>query len=164
MHAQIIRNGNEEPLVSALPLLALGSIEWKVLKGLEQRRTPASDFLFSLFKAEVADAALDPGEATEDLFDRIEFLISLEFSHLRLRQIAAGRRALWFWTPLGRYVCNAGDERILGRLTELENLSADHALLQAGLLGGTPASAADAARAMRGILELGHRCAEYRAA
>jgi hypothetical protein len=159
MHAQITRNGSEEPLVSALPLLALGPIEWKVLKGLEERRTPASDFLFSLFKAEVADAALDPGEATEDLFDRIEFLISLEFSHLRLRQIAASSRHLWFWTPLGRYVCKFGDDRDLGHLAELENLSADHAFLQAGLLGGTPASAAQAVRAMREILNIKGRCA-----
>ncbi len=164
MHTRITKNGSEEALVSALPLLALGSIEWKVLKGLEERQMPASDFLFSLFKPEVADAALDPGEAAEDLFDRLEFLISLEFSHMRLQQIAASSRPLWFWMPLGRYVGNLSGERILDRFAALENLPADHALLQAGLLGGTPASAADAAQAMRQILDTSRRCAASRSA
>jgi hypothetical protein len=161
MHTRTTRNGSEEALVSALPLLALGSIEWKVLKGFEERRTPASDFLFNLFRTELADAAFDPGEAPEYLFDRLEFLVSLEFSHLRLQQIAASSRPMWFWTPLGRYVANLGTQGVLDRLAALEELRADHAFLQAGLLGGTPASAARVAQAMRQILEPEHRRAGY---
>jgi hypothetical protein len=159
MHTRITRNGSDEALVSALPLLALGSIQWKVIKGYEERRTPASDFLFSLFRREFTDASLDPGEAIEDLFDRVEFLISLEFSHARLRQIADSSRPLWFWTPLGRYACNLGGKGLLDRLAEATNLPADHALLQAGLLGGTPDSATQAALAMRQLVEPGHLCA-----
>jgi hypothetical protein len=164
MHARISRNGSEETFISALPLLALGSIEWKVLKGYEERRTPASDFLFHLFRTEIADAALDPGEAAEDLFDRLELLITLEFAHARLRQIAASKRPLWFWTPLGRYVCNLGSKGLVDRLAALENLPVDHALLRAGLLGGAPASAVEAARAVRQMLDPDHRCAARGAA
>jgi hypothetical protein len=148
MHTRVTRNGVDDAIVSALPLLALGSIEWKVLKGFEQRSMPASDFLFGLFEREIADAAIDPREA-EDLFGRSEFLISLEFSHLRLQQIAANGRRLWFWTPLGRYICKPGGANIQERLAEYENLPANHGLLKAGLLGGTPASASRAAEAMR---------------
>ena len=155
MHTRTTRTGGEEALISALPLLALGSIEWKVLKGLEERRFPASDFLFGLLRTEVAEAALDPGEAAEDLCDRLELLISLEFSHRRLEQIAASHRPLWFWTPLGRYVCNLGD-RLLDRLAALQQLPHNDALLQAGLLGGTRETAADAARAMRKSLDTCH--------
>jgi hypothetical protein len=155
MHTRTTRTGGEEALISALPLLALGSIEWKVLKGLEERRFPASDFLFGLLRTEVAEAALDPGEAAEDLCDRLELLISLEFSHRRLEQIAASHRPLWFWTPLGRYVCNLGD-RLLDRLAALQQLPHNDALLQAGLLGGTQQTAADAARAMRKSLDTCH--------
>jgi hypothetical protein len=62
-----------------------------VLKGLEQKRTPASVFLFRLFENEITDAAMDSSEA-EELFDRLEFLISLEFAYLRLQQVAASER------------------------------------------------------------------------
>jgi hypothetical protein len=148
MHTRVKRNTGEDAIVSALPLLALGSIEWKVLKGLEQRRMPASDFLFGLFEKEITDAAVGRSDA-EDLFDCLEFLISLEFSYLRLQQIAASSHGLWFWTPLGRYICKRGGDSIFDRLAAHENLPADHALLQAGLLGGTPASAAQAVEAMR---------------
>jgi len=149
MHVPVSRNGVEEPAVSALPLLALGAIEWRTLKGHQQRSTPASDFMFNLFRADVTDAALDPSQTDEDLFDRVEFLISLEFSHQRLEQIAASRRPMWFWVPLGRYVCNLGRRSLLERLAAHENLADSHPLLAAGLLGGTPASAARAVQAMR---------------
>ena len=71
---------------------------------------------------------------------------------MRLRQIEASNRPLWFWTPLGRYVCNLG-ETLLEHLAALQDLPSGHVLLQAGLLGGTPASAADAARAIRQCLD-----------
>jgi hypothetical protein len=149
MHTRLARNTGEEPAIATLPLLALGAIDWKVLKGFEQQRVPASDFLYGLFEQEVADA--DARDA-ECLFDRLEFLISLEFSHVRLARVAESTSALWFWTPLGRYVCKRGGDGIVDRLAEHENLPADHALLQAGLLGGSPASAARAVQAMRQVV------------
>lgn len=157
MHTQVTRNGGEEALVSALPLLALGSVDWKVLKGFEERRMPASDFLFSLFKTEVSEKELAQGDDADGLFDRVELLISLEFAHLRLRQIAVSSRPLWFWVPLGRYVCNLGGDGVSGRLATHESLPARHVLLQSGLLGGTPDSAICAAQAIRRVLDTSHR-------
>jgi len=155
MHAPITRDDSEEPLISILPLLTLAAIDWKVIKGLEASRTPASDFLFCLFRAEIADAALDPGETDEDLFDRLEFLISLEFAHMRLRREDGHSPAAWFWVPLGRYVCDLDGRAMLDRLAGYERLPADHALLKGGLLGGTPATAAQAVRGVRGSLHMG---------
>ena len=149
MHAPIARDDGEEPLIAVLPLLTLGAVDWTVVKGLETCRTPASEFLFRLFRAEIADASLDPGATDEDLFDRLEFLISLEFAHMRLRRESGHSPGAWFWVPLGRYVCNLDGRAMLDRLAGYERLPADHALLKAGLLGGTPAGAAQAVGAMR---------------
>ena len=99
MHARIKRSNAEEAFVSALPLLVLDRINWKALTGLENRRTPASDLLFGLFEKEVIDSTVDQSEA-EELFDRLEFLISLEFSHLRLQQMAASTNGCGFGCQL----------------------------------------------------------------
>ncbi len=148
MHTRIAKDTGEDAAVLTLPLVALGSIEWKVLKGLEQQRMPASEFLFALFEQEITDAAVDPGEA-EDLFDHLEFLISLEFSHLRLKKVGEDGSGRWFWTPLGRFICRRNGCSVIERLAAHKNLPGDHALLQAGLLGGRPESADEAVEAMR---------------
>jgi hypothetical protein len=134
--------------VTALPLLALGPIQWNVLKGYEQRRMPASDFLFELLETEITCAAVNPVEA-ESLFDALELLISLEFSYLRPRQSAVGNAARWSRTLLGRYVCERGNDGLLERLATYRNLPVDHLLLTAGLLGGKPEAAARAADVVR---------------
>src|ERR1700677_1764471 len=77
MHTQLTWASGEVAAVTALPLLALGPIEWNVLKGYEQRRMPASDFLLELLETEITCAAVNPVEA-ESLFDALELLISLE--------------------------------------------------------------------------------------
>jgi hypothetical protein len=144
MHTQVTRASGEVAAVTALPLLALGPIEWNVLKGYEQRRMPASDFLFELLETEITCAAVNPVEA-ECLFDALELLISLEFSYLRPRQSAVGNAARWSRTLLGRYVCERGNDGLLERLAAYRNLPVDHLLLTAGLLGGKPEAAARAA-------------------
>ena len=140
MHARITRSNAEEAFVAALPLLALGEFDWKVLTGFENWRTPASDFLFGLFEKECTDCAVDQSEA-EELFDRLELLISLEFAHLRLQKMAS-TNGLWFWMPIGRYTWKRHRDGAFDRLATYEDLPVDHVLLQAGLLGGTPESAA----------------------
>ena len=87
----------------------------------------------------------------EELFDQLEFLISLEFAHLRQQQTAAND-GLWFWMPVGRYVWKRSGDSVFERLTAHDNLPPDHALLQAGLLGGTPASATQAVEATRKLI------------
>jgi hypothetical protein len=148
MHTQVTRASGEVAAVTALPLLALGPIEWNVLTGYEQRRMPASDFLFELLETEITCAAVNPIEA-ESLFDSLELLISLEFSHLRPRQSAVGNATRWSRTLLGRYVCERGNDGLLERLAAYRNLPVDHLLLYAGLLGGKPEAAARAAEVVR---------------
>jgi SIR2-like domain len=135
MHSRIKRGSHEDAFVSSLPLTALGSIDWKLLKGLENHKTPASDFLFERFKRETTDIAVDPSEA-EEMFDRLEFLISVEFTHLRIDRMAS--TGLWFWLPFGRYVWKRGGDGVAARLSAFQNLSADNPMLRAGFLGGTP--------------------------
>lgn len=149
MHARIKMSNAEEAFVAALPLLALGWTDWKVLTGFENRRTPASDFLFGGFEKELTDSAVDQSEA-EDLFDRLEFLISLEFAYLRLQST----NGLWFWMPIGRYIWKRQRDGVFNRLAAAyENLPADHVLLQAGLLGGTSESAAKVVGEMRKFVQ-----------
>jgi hypothetical protein len=147
MNAPIRTGVGECAAAAALPLLSLGDIDWKVLRGFEPHQTPVSDFVFRLFASEVADAGVHQG-AAEHLFDDLELLISLQFSHLRLKQLAASRSPLWFWTPLGRYVTRWKTDRIADRIAGYAALPENHGLLRAGLLGGTPTLAAQAVEAM----------------
>jgi hypothetical protein len=141
MHAQITTDAGEEVCVLTLPLSALDSIDWKLLKGLEGHKAPASAFLFGPFGKEITDAAVDPSEA-EDLFDHLELLISLEFAHLSLQN----KNGPPFWAPIGLYVWKRGARGVFDRLSAYGNLPANHALLQAGLLGGDRPLSADPAR------------------
>lgn len=67
-----------------------------MLKDLENKEAPASDFLFALFEKDVTDTATDPSE-TAALLDRSEFLVSLEFAHLHLQQMEDSRDAFDEW-------------------------------------------------------------------
>ncbi len=154
MHIRIRTNGNEQPAVSTLPLLALKSINWRLVKGFETRPMAGSDFLLSLLKGEFIDAAVHR-DAAEELFDHVELLISLEFAHLRLRQLAASVAPAWFWTPLGRFIGEHGSWGLIRRLAPYRDLRGDHPLLRAGLLGGSPESAARAVQAILQSLERG---------
>lgn len=151
MHTPIRTGIGERAAAAALPLLALGDIDWKVLRGLASHQTPASDLVFQLFANEVTDANVPQG-AAEQLFDDLELLISLEFSHLRLEQLAASRSPLRFWTPLGRYITRWNTGWMADRVARYTALPADHSLLRAGLLGGTPTSAVQAVEAMLGAV------------
>ncbi|SFK79334.1 SIR2 family protein [Methylocapsa palsarum] len=146
MHGQIKNNGVNQALVSVLPVWGLVTdIDWRQLDGFERRRTPANDYLFTLFKDELCDAAIDEDNA-EELFDRVELLISLEACHIRLLEIAANKRS-WLWVPLGRYMWKRGG--VAERLAEYDDLDNDRPLLQAGLLGGSPTSAKQTLDRMR---------------
>jgi hypothetical protein len=154
MHVPIRTNGNERPAVSTLPLLALKSIDWRLVQGFETRLMAASEFLFRVLQGEFIDAAVDPA-AAEDLFDHLELLISLEFAHLRLRQLADSVVTPWFWMPLGRFIGEHGSQGLIRRLAPYRDLPGDHPLLRAGLLGSSPESATRAVEAIVQSLEGG---------
>lgn len=146
MHSRIKVNDGHSPMVSELAITSLGSINWKFLKGLENRRTPGSDFLLSTLSTELGDIALGANDAPE-VFDRLEMLITLEFAHLRLSRVS--ETGIWFWTPPGRYIWSSRKGGALNILKEFEDLTPGHPLLAAGLLGGSPTSAAAVLDAVR---------------
>lgn len=145
MHGSLRSANREEKMVTELAMAGLNDNNWRFLKGLENRRTPGSDFLFTLFAAEASDISFPPG-GEADLFDQIEFLITAEFAHQRLGIME--KTGLWFWTPVGRYIWNSNFPRA-EKLNQLESLSTDDPLLSAGLLGGKPESAKATAEALR---------------
>ena len=144
------RSGKAVPAVDRLPPMTLESVEWKILNGLEQRNSPVSDFMYALFEQESTDILMDRSEA-EELFDRTEFLIALEFAHHRLQRMK--QTGLWFWVPLGRFVWRESGDGVSQRLSQFERLPAESPILKAGLLGGTPERAAAAVNAIRDFLK-----------
>lgn len=147
MHIRTQKDGADSyPAISHLALASLDSVEWKLLDGLDQRRTPASDFVVSLFSNEIQDIAMDRGEA-EDIFDRVEFLMSLEFSYFRLSEVKSS--GIWFWMPPGRYIWRRhGKVRSTLLAAFSDNLDRHPAVL-AGLLGGERSTAEEVMAAIR---------------
>jgi hypothetical protein len=142
-----LRSQNEKnvPAVLLLPLLTLESVQWKVLKGFERHHTPHSDFFSALFVAEARDITVGPDEA--DLaWDDAEFMIAMESAHLRLSR-QKKEEGLWFWIPVGRFIWRRTGTPLSERLTRIRELDPSSVELCAGLIGGTPEAAKDAATA-----------------
>jgi hypothetical protein len=147
MH-EVVRMGttDQHPSVSVLYPLSFEYVDWKLLDGLENRLTPISDFMYSMFTSESSDIVMAREDADE-LFDKVEFLITLEFSYFRLRRIEKSPH-LWFWAPHGRFAWKAGNRRFR-MLDEYEALTSDSPIFKAGLLGGSAASLRRIAAAVR---------------
>jgi hypothetical protein len=55
------RAGEQTTSLERLPPMMFDHVdEWKFLKDLEKRKTPASDFMYALFEREVVDILMDP--------------------------------------------------------------------------------------------------------
>jgi hypothetical protein len=91
----------------------------------------------------VATAALDAIRLGAISFDAVKYLkVNVESG--------IGRS---FWTPIGRYAWKWPGNGVFERLAAYENLPADNALLQAGLLGGTSESAANVVGEIRKFVQ-----------
>jgi hypothetical protein len=101
---------------------------------MERATTGASDILFTLFAKKVDDITLEMEDA-EELFDRLELLVTLEADHQLRRQES------WTRAPIGRYGRKRMGDLAQERLTEYEKLPPDAEILKAGLLGGSQADA-----------------------
>jgi len=142
-----ISNGRSRaPLVTALNF-ALDDINWKAMKGLERHYYPQSVYAGEMMKLDARFIALNEQRATQ-LYADTEHLISLEFAYQRLRE--AERTGIWFWAPGGDFLWDTSPRRFAG-LSE-EGYSP---LIEAGLLGGSEASASAALQAYREHLK-GH--------
>lgn len=133
-----MRNGERHVAVSKLPLHALDTVEWKVLKGFEKATTPHSNHFHAIFAAEARDAAVSAHEADE-AWDAAEFWIAMEFAVIRLPDFQANKD--WFWTPVGRFIWRREGMSLDERIGAVRALKGDAPAFKAGLLGGNPETA-----------------------
>jgi hypothetical protein len=136
--------------VNLLPLIALDSVDWRLLNGYERRHTAHSDFMYEVFEREARDIAIGSEEVNQ-LWSEAEFIIALEFAHHRRLRMANGA-ASWFWTPLGRFVWRRDGATVSERLDHVLTLDASSPELEAGLLGGRAESAVAAATEVRDFI------------
>jgi hypothetical protein len=97
---QSYRRGKVEAIMVA-PFGAYPSVDWKFITGFERRETPVGDFLSTKFIAESRDIALGTNQA-EDLFNKTEMFVSLEFARAR------GKTSATTWMPGGRFIWKNG--------------------------------------------------------
>jgi hypothetical protein len=126
MHARATTPVGEYRLVMGLPVIELAETGvWKLMKGYERQRYPGSDWLLDLMKTEGRQVGLVEDEI-EDLFDRLEFLITLEYARWRSKE-----PDVHFWAPPGLYIWRRNS---LGRQRAWVERTMP-ALLRAGLVG-----------------------------
>lgn len=152
LQAEIRLEARDLHFATILPPAAYETVEWKFLAGLENRHTPISDYLVEALRREIGDIAVTAHE-TDRIFDDVELLIAIEFSHHRQRRVQAGT-ASWFWAPVGRFVWRGsrGDGDVRPRLDEVVAGLGDHPWLVAGLAGGELANVKVAVTALRSYM------------
>jgi len=138
--------GTTTQLVSVLHPDTYDLDEWKFLVGYERRRTRISDFLFEKLKSETNDVSISEMHADE-LFDDVEFFVSLEFAHQRRRIVET--TGAWFWVPSGRFIWKNYGKMWSEKLTQIEKLLDSDPIYKAGLLGGSSATAKPTIQAVR---------------
>jgi SIR2-like domain len=117
-------------------------VNWKFLKNLERSHEPMSAFLAQSFAAEARDIAVTEARG-EELFDRTELIIALEYAHQRVQ---SGSR---FGMPTGRFVPKNRGQWLDDELEKVAALSNDDRFFKAGLMGGGQAYAASTIKEIR---------------
>jgi hypothetical protein len=113
---------------------------WKQIEGLYDRKTPLSDYLYTLFSAwGKRFTGLTPD--FELMFERFEFLGALAHSEQHTKadilQALAGRQQTgWAWMPVGRVGWDRANANKLVSEIQAEPMKA--ALVQAGFAKGDP--------------------------
>jgi hypothetical protein len=131
-------------VVDALFLYAWGGAEgdaWKQIEGLEQHKTPLSDYLLTLF-SEWGKRFIGLPADFELMFERFEVLGALV--HLERndkgeveQQLADGSNNSWAWMPVGRSSWHDSNARKL--LAEIQSETTKLALTRAGFGKGDSA-------------------------
>lgn len=132
LSSEIRYNGRTKRAVDLLPPFCYDRVEWKFINDLENRHTPASDFLYDLFKLEVGDIAVSEA-ASEELFDDVEAIIALEFAAPRVREGNA------FWAPLGRFAWRHSRDEEPDFIDRLKLLPDSDHIFSSGLFGASRA-------------------------
>ncbi len=139
------------PAVALLPPTKYYDTDWSLLNNSDESRTPVSDLLFQFFTKEaMADIFLIQRQA-EELFNRVELLVSLEAAVVYLRNAVEPGRLRE--VPIGRYQWNRGHKVWQEAIDEYEALPETSPIYVAGLLGGSKDEAALVFREMREYLQ-----------
>lgn len=129
--------------VSVFPFLTYKDVDWKFLTDYERSHTAISSFLAPKFVAEARDIALSEMRADE-LFDQTELVIALGYVHRRLAEV--GRAT---GMPVGRFSWKGGT--LEAELKRIEALPDSDVFFQAGMLGGSKATAIPTLQKVREI-------------
>jgi hypothetical protein len=116
--------------------------DWKFLKNPERFHEPMSAFLSQTFVAEARDIAVAEARG-EELFDKTELMIGLEFAYQRLHSGSGAGM------PVGQFIWKRRGQWLGEELERIEGLSADDPLFKAGVMGGSKESAAHTIQEIR---------------
>ena len=142
--------------VIALQFLGYKDVDWKLLKGFDQRNTPVSVYLAVKFIAEARDIALNEVQA-EELFDQTEMAIPLGYVHHKLLAGAARPTGM----PIGRFSWKSYGETLEAELKRIEALPDSDAFFKAGMLGMLGGNKATAAPTLQKVRELQRDITRY---
>ena len=110
----------------------------RVLEGMEERRTPLSDWIQEAVRQYMGNTAYN-SEQYDLLFDKLEILMALSYAHHEKR--AKG----WFWAPIGSFVYRSKTRERAFREIEgsVSTLQHDSPFVSAGIFGETPDECAE---------------------
>ncbi|MGO8449894.1 SIR2 family protein [Rhizobium gallicum] len=137
------------PAVRVMPFNALDSVDWKILAGLENNHTPASDFFAAVFDKEASDVVINPNDSSM-LWDDTEFVITMQFAYDRLPLME--KSGIWFWAPVGRSAWRRASILLSERIQTLLDEGDASVICRSGLLGGSAAKAGPAITALNEFL------------
>jgi hypothetical protein len=129
------RRNDDVLLISVFKNIADINDGFKSFPGLEKRQTPRSEHIHKLLES-TAEDILYLGTDYEQIFDRAELVMSLEFIHLdHPETIGQGE---WIWAPVGKFGWKNLHSHPLKQLAAEAAAAGDSwPPLQAGLFGGS---------------------------
>ena len=109
---------------------------FKLIPGHERNFVPRSEYLFKYFQPPTDDTLFVGGEY-ENLFDRVELYIALEYAHFDHPEPISDEEMIW--GPIGRFGWKAGrgDGPLQQLITEANTAGEDWMPLKAGLFGAS---------------------------
>ena len=130
------QNKNEAMCSVVYPISVDREGVWKMMPGLDRRRTPVSDHLFNKLRGALREF-LPRDEDYQDVFDRFEYLLGLVHADLNRWEVENG-----WWGPVGCFAWRGSRFNQEGRISqkigaEIEAERASWPLLKAGLFGGS---------------------------
>jgi hypothetical protein len=109
---------------------------FKLYPGLERKHTPRSEHLYSLLEP-IADNSLYLGADYEDIFDRAEIIMAIEYLHIQHPEPVDQEERPW--GPVGRFAWKTLRNPLGRMLAEASAAGENWEPARAGLFGGSGA-------------------------